>query len=294
MKNINKNIPQIIITAIFVVSAFALMFSLHKTNSQTVRFNNIPLRTSASPFSKELGLLVKGADLQIIERKNGWYKIQVGSDPKTSKTGWVASWLLNGYANKYPADSSLIQTRIFLDAGHGGADSGALANLDSTNPKDFEKTYTLKYILKLGKKLSQNGAHVYYTRTKDSQYTDFLKVGSVANAKHADIFISIHFDSSPNANEMTGITQYYYNKNHSKSLAQAISDSLKNLNIDNNGVKKEQFAVIKTSTMPATLLEMGYINNQEDFKKIQSTDYENKAVDLIYEGIINYINQRNQ
>ncbi|MDR0898863.1 MAG: N-acetylmuramoyl-L-alanine amidase [Lactobacillaceae bacterium] len=286
-KRLSKNVLQMIISAVFITTTFLMMFSLYRTNFVNVKYNDIPLRESASPFAKEEKTLTPNDEIQILKREHGWYQVLL-DDKKT--TGWVASWVLDGETQKVKNKTPLEEATIFLDAGHGGWDSGALHEEDTHNPVYFEKTYTLKYILALGKKLESAGARVIYTRTTDT-YVRFQDVGEIANSKFADVFVSIHFDSSEDPG-YTGVTQYYSQDNGSQQLAQAISNQFNNLGLVNKGVQQEDFAVVKKSSMPATLLEMGYINNDNDFYLIQQASYQKKTVNDIYKGLISYFDSR--
>jgi N-acetylmuramoyl-L-alanine amidase len=296
LKILSKNILQFLITGFVVITTFSLLFALYKSNDITLQYSNIPLRTDHRPFAKQLEVLNSGSKIQVLSRKDGWSEVKVleeGENKDKTTTGWVKSSLLSGFKSNLKNPTIYRETTIFLDAGHGGDDPGSLADPDSNDPADFEKTYTLKYILALGKKLEDAGATVKYTRTKSDEYVPYGKVGSIANKTGAQAFISIHFDSNDEANSASGFTQYYWHeKNGSKLLADDISKNFSGLNLPNLGVEKSQYAVIDRSKMPATLLEMGFINNEDDFKEIKSDGYMNKAVDDIYNGLLEFLNSQ--
>ena len=107
----------------------------------------------------------------------------------------------------------------------------------------------------MAKELRARGAQVILTRDND-RYVDLKSRPETAESIHADAFISFHFDSSPYANEGTGVTTYYYHKgNNSKKLASAINSQFNNLPLRNNGVDFSDFLVLRDNTRPAILCE---------------------------------------
>ncbi len=101
--------------------------------------------------------------------------------------------------------------RIVIDAGHGGHDEGTMG------PKGLlEKDLVLDVALRLGKLIEQRmGAEVIYTRTDDT-FVPLEGRTQIANDKKADLFLSIHANSSPSAPRVTGIETYYLNFTESK------------------------------------------------------------------------------
>ena len=74
-------------------------------------------------------------------------------------------------------------------------------------------------------------------------------------------------------------------------LAQDINSKLKYLKLENRGVEFGDFLVIRENTVPAVLLEMGYINSDRDFERITSTSYQDSVADDIKQGLDTYFNQ---
>ena len=106
------------------------------------------------------------------------------------------------------------------------------------------------------------------------------------------MFISFHFDSSPEPNSATGYTSYYYHKNNgSYELASNINAEL-SLPLINKGVEYGDFLVIRDNSVPAVLLENGYMNSKDDFKSIKSKDYQDKIAKAIPVGIQNYLSNQ--
>ena len=149
--------------------------------------------------------------------------------------------------------------KIVIDAGHGGADPGAVQ--DGRQEKDD----TLKLALAVGKILEDNGIDVLYTRTTDVYQTPFEKA-QIANEADADYFISIHRNSSPEPNQYQGVETLVYDKSGIKlTMAEAINGALEELGFKNLGVKaRPGLVVLRRTKMPALLIEAGFLNTTSD------------------------------
>lgn len=148
---------------------------------------------------------------------------------------------------------------IMLDAGHGGRDPGAVYNGRQ------EKDDTLALTLAVGELLQERGIDVLYTRTTDIYESPYQKAME-ANAAGADFFISIHRNSSPEANTYSGVETLVYNKSGIKlEMAENINDQLEAVGFVNLGVKERPgLVVLRRTRMPAVLVEVGFINSDTD------------------------------
>ena len=148
---------------------------------------------------------------------------------------------------------------IVLDAGHGGANPGATYNGRQ------EKDDALALTMAIGSILENNGVDVYYTRTADIYESPYEKAQE-ANRIGADYFVSIHRNSSPYPNQYTGIESLVYNLyGEAARMAYNINAELEQIGFVNHGVKERPKLVVLNSTdMPAVLVEVGFINNDED------------------------------
>ena len=149
--------------------------------------------------------------------------------------------------------------RIALDAGHGGSDPGAVY-------KDRrEKDDTLDLTLAVGDILKKNGIDVYYTRTTDEYETPFKKATD-ANNSGANLFVSIHRNSSENPNQYSGVETLVYSDTDLKAeVARNINNQLEDAGFKNLGVdERKNLVVLKRTKMPAVLVEAGFINNDKD------------------------------
>ncbi|MEH7014685.1 N-acetylmuramoyl-L-alanine amidase [Neobacillus niacini] len=173
---------------------------------------------------------------------------------------------------------------IIIDPGHGGKDVGASGQMGT-----LEKDVTLKMARNLQHELEKRtGASVILTRDKDVTVSKKERV-ELANTKNADLFISIHFDAFT-SNEVNGITTYY-NHGTDRSLAALIHRHLfeQDLGTRDRGVSFGDFFVLRENTKPSILLELGYISNAEDEKRINSQTYQTQASTAIVEGVIEYL-----
>ncbi len=149
--------------------------------------------------------------------------------------------------------------RIALDAGHGGSDPGAVYKGRQ------EKDDTLDLTLAVGDILKKNGIDVYYTRTTDEYETPFKKATD-ANNSGADLFVSIHRNSSENPNQYSGVETLVYSDTGLKAeVARNINNQLEDAGFKNLGVdERKNLVVLKRTKMPAVLVEAGFINNDKD------------------------------
>lgn len=149
--------------------------------------------------------------------------------------------------------------KVALDAGHGGSDPGAVYNGRQ------EKDDTLDLTLAVGDILKKNGVDVFYTRTTDEYETPFKKATD-ANNSGADLFISIHRNSSETPNQYSGVESLVFNDTCLKAeVARNINNQLEDVGFKNLGVDvRKNLVVLKRTKMPAVLIEAGFINNDKD------------------------------
>lgn len=149
---------------------------------------------------------------------------------------------------------------IVLDAGHGGSDNGAVYQ------GRREKDDTLALTLAVGNILKQYpGINVVYTRDSDIYETP-LKKAQDANAAGGDYFVSIHRNSTPVPNTYSGVETLVYDRNSEAGrLARNIANQLSAIGFADLGTtERKNLVVLKRTDMPATILEIGYINTDRD------------------------------
>lgn len=174
---------------------------------------------------------------------------------------------------------------IMLDAGHGGRDPGAV--YDGRQEKDD----ALKLVMAVGEILKDRGINVEYTRTTDVYETPYEKAMK-ANQAGADLFISIHRNSFPADNEVSGVESLVYDLSGLKyQIAEAIDEELATVGFVDLGVKaRPNLVVLKRTKMPAVLVEAGFINSDTD-NILFDQNFQDMAL-AIAEGILDTL-QRN-
>jgi N-acetylmuramoyl-L-alanine amidase len=204
-------------------------------------------------------------------------------------------------------------TRICLDPGHGGRDSGNHIG------SHLEKAYTLLLAQELAAQLTRAGYKVTLTRNSDN----FIELGDrpeIAKKRSADLFISLHFNSAPNSastvrgaevycmtpvgapstnarGEGAGAGWYPGNRLNDKNvfLAYQLQKSVtKSLGAEDRGLHRARFAVLRDATMPAVLIEAGFMSNPSEGRKIFDAGYRRQTAKAIVEGIAAYRNSVEQ
>ncbi len=172
---------------------------------------------------------------------------------------------------------------IMLDAGHGGSDPGA------TYYGRREKDDTLRLTLAIGEILQNNGIDVEYTRTTDVYETPYQKAMEANNAG-VDFFVSIHRNSFPTDNEVSGVETLVYDLSGIKyEMAQNINAQLETVGVVNLGVKaRPNLVVLRRTNMPAVLVEVGFINSDTD-NALFDQNFEGIA-QAIADGILDTLN----
>lgn len=181
-------------------------------------------------------------------------------------------------------------TKIFVDAGHGGTDPGAVGNGVT------EQSVNLSVARRLANLLRAGGYEVMEYRTTTTENVlpgksaDLTNRARMANNWGADYFISIHTNSSPNP-AANGVEAYVYRLG---GRAEALSESIlrsfvARLGSKNNGVRAANFAVLRQTNMPAVLVELGYLSNPTEALNLNSSAWQTAAAEAIYNGIFNYV-----
>ena len=188
---------------------------------------------------------------------------------------------------------------VYLDAGHGGTDPGAIHH------GVREKDLNLILANKLTDQLTKMGYEVVNVRTNDRSVslTDRAKE---ANASNADIYISLHHNAFNGS--VSGIESFYYkyakganssvNRTYhndgariasSVYLASLVQDNLvKATGANNRGVKERSLAVIRETAIPATLIEFGFMDNKQELSNLTNNAYTDKMTNAVATAIDQY------
>ncbi|CAM4402655.1 N-acetylmuramoyl-L-alanine amidase [Paenibacillus endophyticus] len=178
-----------------------------------------------------------------------------------------------------PASNDMFD--VVIDPGHGGSDPGAKSVLNR-----WEKEFNLSVALKMKALLDKEPKiKAHFTRTGDTYPSLDDRIKFAENLK-ADLFMSIHANSG--AASASGAETYYYREN-SKALAAVIHKRLiAATKIKDRGVKKEAYKVIKQTTMPAVLIEAGFLSNSNDAKMLFDDAAQTRIATELVAGIKEY------
>ncbi|QMV44969.1 N-acetylmuramoyl-L-alanine amidase CwlD [Cohnella cholangitidis] len=187
---------------------------------------------------------------------------------------------------------------IVLDAGHGGADGGAVSR-DGI----IEKDLNLAIVLYLRDYLQQAGALVHLTREGDYDLAlpetkgnsrrkteDLLQRADRARKQQADLAISIHMNSIPSP-RWSGAQTFYSTKNEEgKRLASIIQAELRDMlgNTQRIAKKADTIYLLKTLNMPTALVEVGFLSHPEEASLLADEEYQRKVAASIYRGVLRY------
>ncbi|MGQ7355019.1 GBS Bsp-like repeat-containing protein [Streptococcus suis] len=255
-----------------------------------------------------------------IRQSDGSYKVSVDIKNHNYETGL---YLVHGYGvlpnKKLQAISSATHTvsafdiakeqpsarsyTIFIDPGHGGVDSGAAYG------GTYEKNLAMSVANKLKANLLQQGYNVLMTRTGDYNVDFKTERSRMANASNADLFISIHFNATGmGVTTTSGIETYWYQYDpeyqpkinqamhndptrlaESKILAEKVQTSLiKETGAVNRGVRRETFAVLRETDIPAILVELGFMDNPTELQKVKQDAYHSRLAAALTKGIVDW------
>ena len=113
----------------------------------------------------------------------------------------------------------------------------------------------------------------------------------MAERMNADVFVSIHANAiSLSRPDINGLETYYYS--NGQRLAQTIHNSiLQGVDVGNRGVRNARFYVLRRTSMPSVLVEVGFVTGREDAAKLSSPAYQSQMAQAIARGILQYLQQ---
>lgn len=174
---------------------------------------------------------------------------------------------------------------ICIDAGHGGKDPGGMAN------GVVEKVICLNVSLKLRDLLAAAGANVIMTRTTDV-YPELEDRCILANKSKADLFISVHANIAPNSDEVAGVEAFYKGgKSDSERFGRALVDAMVRASgAPNRGAKVDPrgLRVLEKTNMTAVLVELGFMSNEAEARKLETRSYQDLMARALYDGVVAY------
>lgn len=195
------------------------------------------------------------------------------------------------------------QHLVVIDAGHGGYDPGAI-----TSQGVYEKEINLQMAKRVQALLEPSGIKVLLTRDEDEDYVPEGTRGkqtkkqadlnyriSMATQANAEAFISLHLNATVTGLNTGAETFYYFKSDEGKRLAEIIQAELTKIPGMNRRIAKPgDFYIMKNSPMPTVIVELGYISNVKERKKLEQAWYQDQLARAVAKGISNYFELNNE
>ncbi|MGQ4647212.1 N-acetylmuramoyl-L-alanine amidase [Lyngbya aestuarii] len=174
---------------------------------------------------------------------------------------------------------------VVVDPGHGGQDPGAIG-IGGLQEKDI----ILPIAQQVATLLEQQGIQAVLTRDSD-YFVDLAPRVAMAERVGASLFVSIHANSlSLSRPDVNGLETYYFSSG--VGLARTIHNSiLQSANIGNRGVRQARFFVLRKTSMPAVLVEVGYVTGNQDAARLSNPASQRQMAEAIARGVLEYIRQ---
>ena len=186
--------------------------------------------------------------------------------------------------------------RLRAHRGHGGPDPGAIGATGAQ-----EKDITLAIALKLQQVLHRSAVYTVLTRAGDHdlvqgepvshrQREDLLRRAALVNASGADVFVSLHANSFPSPRWSGAQTFYLEGREESRRLAEAIQASLvRHLGPNRRTARPADLRILRAVEVPAALVEVGFLSNPEEERRLQDPEYQWRVAEAIAEGIFVFL-----
>ena len=198
-----------------------------------------------------------------------------------------------GFVKASSNELPLLSKVIYIDAGHGGLDPGAIY-------KDiYEADINLSISLKLADILEKNGAIVLLTRTGDydlsvnnavnRKRSDLSRRASIINDSQCDLYISIHLNSIASST-WRGAQVFYDDINpNNKKIAEILQKRFKkDLKTTREYKEMTDMYMYKRIKVPGVLVEAGFLSNSNERYLLLKPTYQDKIANSIYNGILEY------
>jgi N-acetylmuramoyl-L-alanine amidase len=184
---------------------------------------------------------------------------------------------------RQPKDLDIDKMKIAVDAGHGGSNNGASGGITNIS----EKKYTLLIAKELQRELEDESATVFMTREKDTTLGMTERIDMIKEAD-PDFLISIHLNSSLK-DSVNGVSTYYRYIGF-KPLTQFVLNRMLELDLKEFGnVGSFNFALSGPTDYPNCLVEVAFLSNKEDEKKILDPEFHKAVAKKIVDGIEDWL-----
>jgi N-acetylmuramoyl-L-alanine amidase len=180
---------------------------------------------------------------------------------------------------------------VMLDPGHGGKDPGAIGP-DGTKEVDV----IMPIARRVAAILDRQGIAVKMTRTGD-YFVGLDDRVDISRSAGATIFVSIHANSIDGRPDVNGLETYHYNIG--QSLAESVHSNVvshvnsKGFYLNDRRVRSARFLVLRKSSIPAILVETGYLTSEAEVARLRNPEYQRVMAEGIAKGIVQYIRERN-
>ena len=286
-----------------------------------------PAMVRVRDWARDNGFRVQWLKLdEILQLAKGDNKLVLTANSREARINGVRVWLLKpfeyregaGYLAQLDLDATIAPVlrpprhtgkirHICLDPGHGGKDPGFRIGAQE------EKRFSLALAYELKDQLSRAGYKVTLTRTNDT-FVDLPERPIQARKEGADLFLSLHFNATEgDRNEARGAEVYCLtpagasstadgsdgpsagsllgNRTDAKNLLLAYHVQkalLRTPGTEDRGVRRARFAVLRDATMPAILIEAGFLSHPVEGRKIQESAYRRALAKAITQGVRAY------
>lgn len=175
---------------------------------------------------------------------------------------------------------------VVIDPGHGGGDPGAVG-IGNIHEADVVLTISQQ----VASLLQQQGIQAVLTRNSDIEI-DLEPRVQMAEQANATLFVSIHANSmGMDRPDVNGVETYYYASG--AELAQTIQDSIiSSLGMTDRGIRQARFYVLRRTSMPAVLVETGFVTGSEDAPRLANASFQSQMAIAIARGILQYLQQQ--
>lgn len=247
-----------------------------KKDIATVSTDSLNVRPTPSTSQQPIDALSRGQKVEVLGEENNWLQVKLVD----GRVGWVSGLYVDRPSS--PGSSgSLAGKVIAIDPGHGGSDPGAVGVTGLQ-----EKVVNLDVSLRVASKLRSLGAKVVMTRDTDV-FIPLDRRPAIARAAGAHVFVSVH--SNAHSSAQIGGTETYYYSSASQGLASHMQRRLvAALGLRDIGAKHGNFLVIRQTSMPAVLLELGFLSNAHEESLLRTDGFRQKAADAIVQALLDY------
>ena len=191
--------------------------------------------------------------------------------------------ILETYNYQYEIPNA-VGLHLVLDAGHGGIDPGTEAAHIS------EKDINLAITKRMAELMQEAGATITMIRETD-EYVDLADRSYKGNQTSADLFLSLHCNYFEGDSTIDGLEVYYHrNSDISRQYAENLTQVLKDANvISMRSASKQNMQVLRNSSLPAIMVEMGFLSNPEECAKLEDPLYQEFLARLLTEKVISVL-----